>query len=97
MSSLQNALQVDAFDAHVLAYGVEFPLVQACSEGTDAKEDLGDEPVVMLPNSLEAKNQAWKEEAHQPERRGELDVCALIDAGQNHGLLQDLARDLSSK
>jgi hypothetical protein len=29
MSSLQGALQIDAFDAHVLAYGAELPLVQA--------------------------------------------------------------------
>lgn len=55
MSSLQNALQVDAFDAHVLAYGVELPLVQAAAmEPTRRK--IGGEPVVMLSNSLEAKN-----------------------------------------
>jgi hypothetical protein len=38
MSSLQNALQVDAFDAHVLAYGVN-SRCSGCGDGTDAKED----------------------------------------------------------
>ena len=93
MTALHEPFEVDAFDAHVLAHGVKLSLVQACCERTDSKVDLGDEPVALLRYLLQAKDEPRKEETHDPECWGELDVRSVVDACKDHVLLQELSRD----
>ena len=82
MAILREALEIDAFDTHVLAHSVELPPIQACSDRPHPKKDLGDEAVVVCCNVLKPKDESWKEQTHQPTRRGELDAHSFVDAGE---------------
>jgi hypothetical protein len=93
IAALHEAFEVDAFDAHMLAYGVKLAFVEACGKGTDSKEDLGYEAVVVVPYLLKVKDESRKEEAHQPKRRGEFDARRVFDACEDDVLLQKLPRD----
>lgn len=81
MTALHEPFEGDAFDAHVLAHGVKLSLVQACCERTESKVDLGGEAVALLRYLSRRKTSRGKEETHEPECWGELDVRSVLRHG----------------